>query len=418
MIFYVMIFYFLSFSLSAEDEFTFGIQGSREKNKLEMLSTISSELNSFKNKNKETSIRKAFEFMQILNYLEDDGYYFLKSTLNDYPIKPESFYSSSLETIFTLYESGFEEEMQKILLLTTNARHFTLAAQFLLRVFPENREKYLVLLKSRFKDYQKNPQLKILAQYLEISPSEFLLKRPNIKDLFAHNYEKDKFILFSIQRANRDYPGILLIKKPDGKFLRREDGSIFNISQLALSITDLPSYLVNGNTPQGIFSIQKILPVKNEIIGPTPAVITSMPFEISPDLFFHSSKKLGKWNLKSYLDILPYSWRNYFPIQEAYIAGEIGRSGIYSHGTTVDTEFYKDYSYYPNTPTRGCLSAKEIWSRKSGKSLYSDQMLLVNAVKSFEPSRGYLIVFNLDDRDMPVSLDEVLMDILEFEENL
>lgn len=404
-------------TLNAEEyEFPLATKEAREEYKAEMLNTISSEIGSFKQKNKESSIKKAFEYMQVLNYLEDDGYYFLKSTLTDYPIKSENFYSSSLETIYTLYESGFEEEMQKILLLTNNPRHFTIASHFLLRIFPDVREEHLKTLKNRFKDYLKNPQLKILAQYLEIPPAEFLLKRPNLKDLFSHSYEKNKFILFSIQRANRDYPGLLLIKKPDGSFLRREDGSIFTLSQLARSVSDLPSYVVNGNTPQGIFSVQKIQTVKNDMIGPTPAVITSMPFEISADLYFHSPKKLGKWSLKSYLDILPYSWRNYFPIQEAFIAGEIGRSGIYAHGTTVDTEFYKDYSYYPNTPTRGCLSSKEIWSRKTGKSLFSDQQVLINAIKSLEPSRGYLIVFDLDDREMPVTLDEVLMDILDAED--
>jgi hypothetical protein len=413
----ILIFLFFLFPIFTEEyEFPLATKEAREKYKAGMLNTISSEINSFKQKNKESSIKKTFEYMQVLNYIEDDGYSFLKSTLIDYPIKSENFYSSCLETIYTLYESGFEEEMQKILQETTSAKHFTIASHFLLRLYPEEKEKYLTILKKRFKDYQKIPQLRILAQYLEISPSEFLLKRPSLKDLFSHTYEKDKFILFSIQRANRDYPGLLIIKKPDGTFLRREDGSIFTISQLARSVSDLPSYVVNGNTPQGIFSIQKIQTVKNDIIGPTPAVITSMPFEISTELYFHSPKKLGKWSLKSYLDILPYSWRNYFPIHEAYIAGEMGRSGIYAHGTTVDTEFYKDYSYYPNTPTRGCLSSKEIWSRKTGKSLFSDQSVLVNALKSLEPSRGYLIVFDIDDREMPVTLDEVLMDILEVED--
>ncbi len=416
LIFYSFFISCLLFPQDLELEFPAATKEGRDKYKAEMQRTIASEILSFKTKKNENLVKKSFEHMQILNYLEDDGYDFLKLALKDYPLRGENFYSAALETIFTLYEAGFETEMEKILATATNAKHFAIASLVLQRVYPEERETHLKILRTRFKDYQKNPLLRILTQYLEIIPSEYLSKRPSIKELFLHDFGEDRFVIFSLQRANRDYPGLVIIKKPDGTFLRREDKSIFNISQLARSISDLPSYVVNGNTPQGIFSVQKIQTVKSDVIGPTPAVITSLPFEISHTDFFYNSKKVGKWNLKSYLEILPSSWRNYFPIQEAYIAGEIGRSGIYAHGTTVDTEFYRDYSYYPNTPTRGCLSAKEIWSRKSGKLLFSDQMLLVNVVKSLEPSKGYLIVVELDDREMPVSLDDVLMDILEVEE--
>ena len=50
--------------------------------------------------------------------------------------------------------------------------------------------------------------------------------------------------------------------------------------------------------------------------------------------------------------------------------------------------------------------------------MYSDQLSLLNAVKMLELTNGYMVVVELDDREMPVSLDEVLMDILEMEEGL
>lgn len=391
----------------------------RDEYKKEMQKRITSEIQAYSKKKDESFIKKSLEYMQALNYLEEDGYDFLKLALENYSNKSENFYNGVLETAFTLYQTGFEVEMEKILASATNARHFTVAASFLLRIYPDERNAYLTTLQTRFKNYEKIPILKILARYMEIPAIEHLAKRPSIQDLLAHNFGGEYFVVFSLQRLNRDYPGLVIIKKPDGKFLRREDGTLFSISQLAKSISDLPSYLVNGNTPQGIFSIQTIQTVKSDVIGPTPAIITALPFEVSQDKFFHLTKKSNsKLNLKSYLDLFPASWRNYFPIQEAYIAGEIGRSGIYAHGTTVDTDFFVDYSYYPNTPTRGCLSAKEIWSKKTGKSIYSDQLSLLNAVKSLEPANGYMVVVELDDREMPVSLDEVLMDILEVEENL
>ncbi|MBP7283900.1 MAG: hypothetical protein KBA66_20105 [Leptospiraceae bacterium] len=421
---YIFLFIFILSTLGiygqeSELKFPAATKEKRDEYKREIQKSITSEINAYSKKKDEVVVKKSLEYMQVLNYLEDDGYDFLKLALKDYSNKSENFYNGVLETAFALYQTGFEVEMEKILANSTNVRHFTVAANFLLRIYPEEKSTYLSTLQSRFKNYEKNPTLKILTKYLEIPPVEYLAKRPPIKDLLEYDFGGNHFVLFSLQRLNRDYPGLVIIKNPDGKFLRREDGTIFSISQLARSISNLPSYLVNGNTPQGIFSIQTIQTVKSEVIGPTPAIITALPIEVSSDKFFHLIKKSNsKWNLKSYLDLFPSSWKNYFPIQEAYIAGEIGRSGIYAHGTTVDTELFVDYSYYPNTPTRGCLSAKEIWSKKTGKLMYSDQLSLLNAVKMLELTNGYMVVVELDDREMPVSLDEVLMDILEMEEGL
>lgn len=383
-----------------------------------MKRVIISELNLFRTKRSETVIKKSFEYLQTLSYLEDDGYNFLKFALADYPAKSELFYSNALETVYTLYETGFDYEMEKIISSTTNPKHFTMAVHILMRAYPSERDNYFKIMQERFNNYEKIPILRILGSYLQITPLDYLAKRPPLKNLFLQDYGDNHFVLFSLQRANRNYPGLLLIKKPDGKFLRREDGSIFTISQLARSISNLPAYVVNGNTPQGIFSIQTIQQAKSEVIGPTPAIMTALPFEVIVDKFFHRTDKNGKWNLNTYLSLFPASWRNYLPIQEAFFAGEIGRNAIYAHGTTVDTELFKDYSYYPNTPTKGCLSAKEIWSKQTGKSIYSDQLTLLKAVKTLEPANGYMVVLEIDNREMPVSLDEVLMDILEVEEGL
>lgn len=389
----------------------------REKYKAELLNSINSEMASFQNKKKESAVKKSFQAMRILNYLEDEGYHFLQSIFNDYPSLSEGFYTDALETVYTLYKTGFDEIIENVFMTAKSPKHFAIAVNYKLRNNPGERLDYLNFLKLKYDNYDRVPVLKILAKYLEISPSEYLKKRPPLQDLFSNNYGEGTYILFSLQRLNRDYPGLCIIKKTDGTFLRRSDGSIFSISQLARSVSDLPSYIVNGNTPQGIYSIQNITSLKNEEIGPTPSILTALPIEITAKKFFHRTKQ-EKWNLNSYLSLLPDSWKEYFPMQEAYIAGEIGRNAIFAHGTTVDTEFFKDYSYYPGTPTAGCLSAKEIWSKKDGKCIYSDQALLVDAINSMGKVKGFMIVLNLDAREMPVTVDEILMDILNVEENL
>ncbi len=50
-------------------------------------------------------------------------------------------------------------------------------------------------------------------------------------------------------------PGLVIIRQKDGIFVADSSGNIFNVPQLARSITNLPVYLTNGNTPQGIFAM-------------------------------------------------------------------------------------------------------------------------------------------------------------------
>ena len=106
--------------------------------------------------------------------------------------------------------------------------------------------------------------------------------------------------------------------------------------------------------------------------------------------------------------MLPDSWKEYYPIYESYYAGLAGRTEIIAHGTTVNPEYYKAQPYYPLTPTEGCLCTKEIWSKVDGKRMQSDQQKLVNALMAAGGANGYCVVIEIDDRQKPVSLNDIL----------
>jgi hypothetical protein len=208
---------------------------------------------------------------------------------------------------------------------------------------------------------------------------------------------------------------LTVIKDTNGKFVRNSDGTIFHIPQLACSISGLPGYIIDGNTPQGIFSIVGwyISPTKS--IGPTPIVLTRIPFGKSPAVFYHGLNKSTAWNIDDYLNLFPASWQNYFPISEAYFAGKIGRRLIVMHGSADDLNDYRDKIYFPLTPTRGCLSAKEIWSEETGKCLESDQAILMNAFFSTKSIKGFLVVVEISDDEKPIQFNEIRNLLIEAE---
>ncbi len=163
----------------------------------------------------------------------------------------------------------------------------------------------------------------------------------------------------------------------------------------------------NGNTPQGIYSIVGVYISPTETIGPTPNILVRSPFEVRTEIFYHNKNSVSNWNQIDYENLLPDTWKNYEPIYQSYKAGKIGRKLIIMHGSTDETKFFKEFPYYPLTPTKGCLSSKEIWSELNGKCIESDQVQLINAFRSAKQKKGFLVVIELDDQNKPISLNEI-----------
>ncbi len=98
-------------------------------------------------------------------------------------------------------------------------------------------------------------------------------------------------------------------------------------------------------------------------------------------------------------------------MKEAFLAGQAGRDEMLLHGTTINSEFYRGAKFYPGTPSAGCLVAGETWSKVNGVMQKSDQLDLVKAFTRDGRDRGYLVVVELDDRDVAVTLSEVQADL-------
>ncbi len=366
------------------------------------------------NRENEKHWMSAFWGMEFILYKNKDIESSIRKALNDYPNRTDEFNRTALEVAYTLYPNELIKEHEKILKQTSVPKHFAIAFSYLNRLKPSkyNQNHFEAFVRNNFQDWQDNPILFML--YSKLFYSHNNLPRPSLVDLFSHNFGEGKTILFSLQRKNRDYPGLLLIRKPDGKFLRIDNGYIFHVSQLARSINNLPGFLTNGNTPQGIFSIQGIDTSQNVFIGRTPNIQLVLPYEVDAKKFLHTNDNF-EWDKNLYKSLLPVSWRNYTSIYEAFYAGKAGRNEIIAHGTTIDLDFYAGQPYYPHTPTLGCLCTVEIWSTEDGKRVYSDQAVLINEMKKLNTINGYLVVVEIDDKSSAVTLNDILPDVLHAE---
>jgi hypothetical protein len=120
-----------------------------------------------------------------------------------------------------------------------------------------------------------------------------------------------------------------------------------------------------------------------------------LPYEIDYNEFTNNAAAKGQWSFESYQKLIPYQLMSFSFMNQAYLAGKSGRSDVIIHGSTIDPEFFKGESYYPLTPSLGCLCAKEIWD-EDGNLLQSEQLRLLQAFESLAGSIGYLMVIQVD----------------------
>ena len=346
---------------------------------------------------------KAFWAMELMLYKTSFTKEKLTLAWKMAPALSENFQKALLEVSYTLYPSSFDKQINGLLIATKSPAVFIRCAEYLMLTKSISREKIKSLLQQSF---NKNDftGFKILEQRLS---NNHINKRPPLQDIFSKNFLPGQTLIYSLQRQNRNYAGLVLIRKADGTFVKEKDGTLFHTAQLARAITNYPFYITNGNTPQGIFKWTGFDSSSNSYIGPATNLQMVMPYETSPAVFFGDrADSTSTWSQQSYAALLPASWKDYNGMYESFFAGAMGRSEVIMHGTTINPDYYKDQKYFPQTPSLGCLCSYEEWN-KEGKRVVSNQQKIVTSLQSIRSKSGYVIVIELDDNNKAVTLQDV-----------
>ena len=358
------------------------------------------------NNDTEQNWEDAFSSIEVTNYKADRISNRILYAFDSIAFRTPGFQRALLEFIYTDYPKLFTSQVKELLIQTPNAKIFAMCAEYLLQGATDEKTKTIIknLLNKKFPDMPEDAIVQSLSARLH--PGKTLPAGKILAEIFSKDFLSGNVVMYSLQRKNRDYPGIVIVRDRDGKFVKDDSGKIFSVAQLARSITNLPYYLTNGNTPQGIFRMYGFDVSKSMAIGPTTNIQLTMPAETSLQHFMRDSTITDStWTQEWYKKLLPEKFKDYQPLYESFYAGKAGRTEIISHGTAVDPGYYKGKTYYPYTPTEGCLCTKELWN---GKRTYSDQQKLVNALQQAGGADGYCVVIELDDADQPVNINEVM----------
>jgi hypothetical protein len=318
-----------------------------------------------------------------------------------------------LTAAHTLYAFDAAPLLRPLLPQLATPREFAIAAYALMQ---SRQPADLALIQSQVAQRDRDePRLQALAMAVAAAQGVPQPARPPLADLLA--IRPSYPVVFSFQRPGRQQMGLALVRQADGRFVRRADGGIFNVEQLAFSSSGLPGTITLGNTPQGLFTIQGAGRAATNIwIGPTPYLHTKVPGEASVAEYEQRVPGADEpaWTLDRYRALLPASWRDYAPLQEAWLAGRAGRDEMLMHGSTIDPRYYAGSRFYPGTPSDGCLVAMEYWSPE-GVMVHSDQIALLQAFTAQGRDRGYMVLVELDAAPTPVALAEVIQSVLDAE---
>lgn len=314
---------------------------------------------------------------------------------------------SCLEALHAVRPDEFDADLRRWMPMESNPKVFAMTALFLHQRDSSLRTEIMSLLTRRWPNHAAHPILSVLSEYMNRYAAFRRIPTPPMPDLFAHQLTAGTKNVYSFQRWDRDQPGLAVVQSGDGRFMRDSAGQLIVISQLARSGSNLPFFITNGNTPQGIFRILGTGVSRNLYIGPTPNLQLLMPYEDWWSSYLLPETPDSTRPEQAYLTRLPESWRTYRPMQEAFLAGRAGRTEIIAHGTTIDPDYFQDRPFYPISPTLGCLCAREIWDPATGRLAESDQQRLSDTYVNASGLDGYLFVINLDDVAQPVSRSEV-----------
>ncbi|HEX5152098.1 MAG TPA: hypothetical protein VFW07_11675 [Parafilimonas sp.] len=402
---------FFSLSLSAQpalDDTVYSKvttkQAREQRYKYLVDTTIKQYLEDPLNEENEGEWNDALWSMELLQYKDDYTRQKLMVAWSKAEQLSDYFQKNLLETTYSLYVKEFKAQALQLMKQTKSAGIFIRCAEYVLRADPVNGKTTVAALINQKFPRDTSIGIQILKSRITAKKNQLL---PPLSDLFSNKFLTGQTVIYSLQRSNRDYAGLVIVRRPDGAFVKDSSGNYFHTAQLARALADYPFYITNGNTPQGIlrfsgFDVSRLL-----YIGPTTNLQLQLPYEAAPAAFFgDSTLTYMPWYKTMYASLLPASWKNYDRIYESFYAGAIGRSAVIMHGTTIDPAFYKTETYYPQTPSLGCLCSYEEWN-DSGYRTSSNQQKIVSVLDSIGSSNGYVVVIDIDNKQREVKIEEV-----------
>lgn len=319
--------------------------------------------------------------MQLMLYKPANYSKQLPFQIKQLPQTAAYFQYSFLEMLYTIYPKQYAKNVLSVWKELANAKVKALALEYLAQasIFPKIADTSVLAKTQHFNCYKKR------------WGKEKSIQLPTKANCLSKGFLPNQDVVISFQSTNRNKPGYVMFRTKNHTWLKNKKGGIAKYTQLARSVSDLPYYLTNGNTPQGLYKIIGTDTSDNAWIGQTTNLQIRLPFEEEPSSFFGADTNYKN----SYMQLLG-GLQKFYQLQESFIAGQLGRSEIIAHGTTINPAYYTSKTYYPCTPSLGCLCSPEVYS-KNGELINSQQAEFMKQILQQKVNAKWLLVIEVSD---------------------
>jgi hypothetical protein len=201
-------------------------------------------------------------------------------------------------------------------------------------------------------------------------------------------------------RENRIYPCLFVMKNAKGELHRRANGTVWYQPSLGLSSRRLDYNQTNGQTPQGVFRIDGVMPEANRQMdfGKNRRLILNFVADSTNEV---EMKKL-----------LPEAHHATNWWIENTVARDIGRGSFRVHGSGHTSK--PGTPYYTFIATAGCVAQRE--NTYDGVTYYDQRLLLDELMRvqglAVKPSnetaiKALLYVYELDNKAAAVTIADI-----------
>ena len=219
-------------------------------------------------------------------------------------------------------------------------------------------------------------------------------------NISSENY-KNGISLYMFCRRNRNYHCLMIGKDKSKNPVILDDGNLWSHPALAMSSRGLPSNIVNGQTPQGVHTIDSVMPEANRQIA------------------FGKFRRLilnwvrGDFSERGEMAFLPQDSVDSLWWRQASLSKKVGRKDLRIHGTGKINDDPTS-THFPFRKSAGCITQRE---GKYGELDFIDQRLLLDTLMgamNLEVNydnealiKGVLYVVEINDTESHVTLAEV-----------
>ncbi len=171
----------------------------------------------------EENWEEAFNAIAVLLYKSPFSDEKINKAFDDIATRSVDFQKALIELAYTNYPDIFHNQVKNLISTTDDSKVFAICAEYLLQ---EEKDSFSAinitkLLNAKFADQSvTDPVLSMLQLRLaQQTTSQTFLTKNLLTKLFGNKLLPGKTVMYSIQRKNRDYPGIVIVRDGNGNFV-------------------------------------------------------------------------------------------------------------------------------------------------------------------------------------------------------